>query len=130
MACRAVLRELVLKHLYQWKDRLSDAVNGDKIDAKNVNMRKKYKMGPEPSHNSAASTATKRRREIEDRNAVLGGLVDADQLVRVNVRRRTYVNRRDCVNLVEALALHGESVDATWAGRTPQVTAMRHWLVC
>ena len=63
----------------------------------------------------SCTTATKRQRETEDRNAVLGGLADADQLVRVNVRRKMYVERRDCVNLVEALALHGESVDATWA---------------
>jgi hypothetical protein len=56
VACRAVLRALVSKHIYQWKHHLSDANNEDKIDAKVVNMRKKYKS-PETSHNSTETTA-------------------------------------------------------------------------
>ena len=72
-------------------------------------------MGPEQSHNSSTTTAAKRQRETEDREAVLCGFANAKQVVRVNVRRKTYLVRRDCVGLVETLALHGESVDATWA---------------
>jgi hypothetical protein len=40
---------------------------------------------------------------------------NAEQVGRVNVRRKTYLVRRDCVDLVKTLALHGKSVDATWA---------------
>ena len=114
MEFRAVLRALVAKKLYTWKDDLSQAENQDKIDAKVVNMRKKF-VSHEISHNSTTTTATKRQRETEDREAVLGGFANAKQLVRVNVRRKTYLVRRDCVDLVKTLALHGESVDATWA---------------
>jgi hypothetical protein len=64
VACRAVLRALVTKYIYQWKDNLDDAANESKIDNKIVNMRKKYNMGGEKSHNSAATTAVKRQREI------------------------------------------------------------------
>ena len=96
---------------------LSDADNQDKIDQKIVNMRKKYLMGPELSHNSTVTNAVKRQRQVQDRESVLGGVATADQALRVNVRRKKHLVRRDCVDLVDALQLHGdgEVVDASWA---------------
>jgi hypothetical protein len=100
--------------MYKRKYHLSDADNEDKIDEKVVNMRKKYKS-PESSHNSTETTAAKRQREKLDREAVIRGFANTEQTVRVNVRRKTYLVRRDCVDLVKVLAVHGANVDATWA---------------
>jgi hypothetical protein len=63
---------------------LSEAENQDKIDAKVVNMRKKY-VSPETSHNSEKSYNVKRRRENADGEAVMNGVASEAQSVQCAV---------------------------------------------